>query len=1039
MGASSSNENNKNGYIIWIDKNVNNEENTYYIKYLQKRNFIIHAYDDIQLGLNEILYNKEQYFKDIYIILSGSFYQDFILKFKNQLQDIYVASKIVIFTKDKESFLENNSKIKDIIDNKFYNLGGIQTLFKGVYEDFLIKKFWKKEIKINNKPLNSDINGEQYTFEYINDILELYLPVFYKSLIKLNENDSLDELTHYLYDTYKGNNFIKELFEPIVGIENIPLGILCKYYARLYTMNTQFYKDLNESLRKSNLLLKEEELLFSANKNNYHSITFIKSFYEGIKLGIFHVDLKEKLYRFSWMKQEEINNIKEYITKKKPGIPAANFFSKTFLSFSEDEKVVRDFYEDSKNNKINYEKNNLVPVFFHLIKEVDINESLFSHIKIDDISVYPDEKEILFLPFTSFEILKVIPKTNVKSISNKKKPDYYIIELTYLGKYEKELKNIEKEVKIPNTIFRSYLEEPNLIEANQDITNKKITNKYDEYERSCKKRNNDIYIIYEVKEENLDENHYVQIFGRNLEENGTDFVRENKDKIKIIINNEEKALEYKYKLKKGYNKVVIKLNSEEIDNLGYMFCGCSCLKTIDGLRYLDTKNIKDFSKMFYGCNLLKNINALENWDVSNGNNFEGMFAECNLLKNINALENWNVSNGNNFRGMFYNCELLLDIKGLQNWDVSNGKDFEAMFRECKSLSKIEALKKWNVSNGNNFSNMFYGCKSLSYIKELESWIVSKGNNFEGMFAECNSLNDINALEKWDVLNGNNFLGMFYNCKLLTDITALQNWNVSNGINFSKIFWGCELLLNIKGLQNWNVLNGKDFEGMFYGCKLLSEIKALENWNVSKGTNFSRLFYLCNSLSDIKGLQNWNVSNGNTFSYIFYECTSLSDIKSLENWDVSKSNNFECMFYNCKSLPNINGLQNWNVSHGNIFGGMFWGCESLSDIKGLQKWDVSNGYNFSGMFFKCISLSEVNALEKWNVSNGNNFDRMFCLCRSLSDITALENWNVSNGKSFLTMFSGCYSLSNFEPIWKWNTNGYLSILMTTNGAIIERYN
>ena len=201
MDSSSSS---KNKYIIWIDKNVNNEENQGYANQLKNENYILETYTDIESGLKEFLYNKEEdekkekkiHFKDIYLILSGSFYQDFILKFKEHLKDIYIVPKIVIFTSNKE-FLEKNAKIKDIIENKFYNLGGIQTLFKDVYEKFLIEKTWKKEIKIENISLNNDIKGEQYTFEYINNILELYLPVFYKSFFKLNEKDNFDELTHY--------------------------------------------------------------------------------------------------------------------------------------------------------------------------------------------------------------------------------------------------------------------------------------------------------------------------------------------------------------------------------------------------------------------------------------------------------------------------------------------------------------------------------------------------------------------------------------------------------------------------------------------------------------------------------------------------------------------------------------------------------------------------------------------------------------------------------------------------------------------------
>jgi len=403
MGTSSSK---KNGYIIWIDKNVNNAENKSYLSLFKKGNFEIDTYKNIESGLNKIK-DKKIKFKDIYLILSGLFYQEFILKFKENLKEIFVVPKIIIFTSDEELFLEKNSNIKDIIENKFYNLGGIQTYIEGVYDDFLINKLWKKNYNKENLNFYTEIEGDQYTFEYINDIIELYFPVFFKSFFEINEKDIFDELTHYLYESYKENKDIKELLEPIDGIPEIPLEILCKYYARLYTIESDLYKDLNKKLRKRNLVLKEEELLFSANKNNYYSITFIKSFYEGIKLGCFNFDLKEKLYRFSCLNKKEIDKINVYIKNKKPGIPAANFYSKTFLSFSEEEETANDFYEDYKKDKANNEEKNLVPVFFHLIKNEDINKSLYSHIKITNISKYPREKEVLFLPFTCFEILSV--------------------------------------------------------------------------------------------------------------------------------------------------------------------------------------------------------------------------------------------------------------------------------------------------------------------------------------------------------------------------------------------------------------------------------------------------------------------------------------------------------------------------------------------------------------------------------------------------------------------------------------------------------
>ena len=521
--------------------------------------------------------------------------------------------------------------------------------------------------------------------------------------------------------------------------------------------------------------------------------------------------------------------------------------------------MANNFYKLYKKN--NRDKNkNLIPIFFNLINKENINRSLYSHIKIDNISFYTSEKEILFLPFTSFEILKIIPKEEKekdkkKTISNKKNVEYYEIELTYLGNYRKELENIEKEEKIPDTEYKQSLEESNLIEIKKDITNKNLIDKFNEYEKSFKKNNEDIYIIYDVNEKYIDKDGYVSIFGKNDNQKGSDFVKENKNKIKIIINNKEKPLEYTYKLKKGYNKIIIKLNDDnDIYNLEYMFSGCTCLKSIEGL--------KNFSCMFYHCLLLSDIKALENWDVSNVKDFSCMFSQSNSLFDIKPLQNWNVLNGNDFTFMFNRCELLSDIKPLENWDVSNGIYFRGFFKECKSLSSVKPLENWNVSNGIDFSYLFYECFSLLDLKGLEKWNVSNGNNFDSMFYICESLSDIKSLQNWNVLKVNNFSNMFGHCKLLSDIKPLQNWNVSEGKKFSNMFWGCESLSDVKPLQNWDVSKAEDFSLMFCQCKSLSDIKPLEKWDVSNGKNFFNMFDACDSLTDRTPIQKWNTHGFN---------------------------------------------------------------------------------------------------------------------------------------------------------------------------------
>ena len=79
---------------------------------------------------------------------------------------------------------------------------------------------------------------------------------------------------------------------------------------------------------------------------------------------------------------------------------------------------------------------NLSKVLFIIEKDEIMNYSLSTHSDIENISKYPSEKEVLFFPYSSFEIKEI--KQNKKS-KNDNDENYYEIKLLYLGKYIKEI------------------------------------------------------------------------------------------------------------------------------------------------------------------------------------------------------------------------------------------------------------------------------------------------------------------------------------------------------------------------------------------------------------------------------------------------------------------------------------------------------------------------------------------------------------------------------------------------------------------------
>jgi uncharacterized protein YbaR (Trm112 family) len=239
---------------------------------------------------------------------------------------------------------------------------------------------------------------------------------------------------------------------------------------------------------------------------------------------------------------------------------------------------------------------------------------------------------------------------------------------------------------------------------------------------------------------------------------GTEFVRKNRNSIELIIDGKKNVLVDSMQLKKGDNAITI-LIKNKLTNLSHMFNGCSTLKNISELSYLDTRDVTDFSFMFWGCSSLNDIKPIENWNVTKGKNFQSMFGGCSSLEDIRPLQYWNVSNGNNFSAMFYFCSLLLNIKPLQKWNMSNSTNVSGMFSKCKSLSDLKPIEKWDVSKCNNFSAMFFECESLSDLSPLQRWNVSKGNVFARMFCDTKTLSNAELLHAWK-LSKENFNSMF---------------------------------------------------------------------------------------------------------------------------------------------------------------------------------------------------------------------------------------------------------------------------------------
>ena len=274
-------------------------------------------------------------------------------------------------------------------------------------------------------------------FDYIDDIEQLIIPIFHKVLIDMSY-DSFDYYTLSMYDEFsKDNSNIKKLLNQVICFKRPPIEILCKYYIRAYTMKSPLYGNLNQDLRKKIIT-----------KN----LPFIKLLYADLKLKSLPLAINQHLYRGTGISDKEIVKLKDYIKNKKEGLPSAIVFSKSFLSFSKERKIAIDFFRNKKDN--------CSRVLFIVDKDKDLDYSLATHVDIEEISYYQYEKEVLFFPFSSFEI------KDIKEVNERKYE--YEIKLLYLGKYVKEIekdKNIVGKGKaIPDSKLKDELIKEGLIQ-----------------------------------------------------------------------------------------------------------------------------------------------------------------------------------------------------------------------------------------------------------------------------------------------------------------------------------------------------------------------------------------------------------------------------------------------------------------------------------------------------------------------------------------------------------------------------------------------
>ena len=234
--------------LIWIDQNVNNEENQGYqkeIKKLMKVN--LSCFTEVSKGIE---YLKKLEFVRTYIICSGRLYIDFIIEFKSNINDLMICPKIIIFCGDKISYLKRN-KDNDVleINHPFFNSGGVQDHINDV-KKFLGDKGPTIEPISNEMIYHVE---DKLTFQTISNECELILPLFFCEYIKKPVEEKVNEFNEYIFKRYCDRYELNEIFSQLVQTKKIPNEILFKFWLRAYSSEGNLSKDINEELKTNHL------------------------------------------------------------------------------------------------------------------------------------------------------------------------------------------------------------------------------------------------------------------------------------------------------------------------------------------------------------------------------------------------------------------------------------------------------------------------------------------------------------------------------------------------------------------------------------------------------------------------------------------------------------------------------------------------------------------------------------------------------------------------------------------------------------------
>ena len=383
--------------IAWIDPKVNSPENKKYQNELESHKQIeLECFTSVEEGIKLL---KRKKFQNTIIITSGRIFPKFYEEFSKCTDQICLIPKIIIFTGNAEKYISDNRNSLPLKD-PFYNNGGVIDKLSD------LKKFIESSMNQNNPGFEGN-NDEKFQFEDIADKNDLILPIFYPDYLKTCPENEIQKFNEKILSENKEVTKIESIFSQLTASGNIPINLLTKFWVRAYSAHASFSKNMN-----GNLVL-----------GGYKEYSpFILKLYESVEKCVFNID-HSTLYKGIIVDERAWKPLFDKFKSNNNNLPAAILYGASFFSFYKDERIVEKSKEKRKGEISRFE------TFIWLILEGIGN---YRYIKNQacinkEVSYSESDDEVLFFPFSCFEIKKV----------EKKGDKEYVITLNYLVEYQK--------------------------------------------------------------------------------------------------------------------------------------------------------------------------------------------------------------------------------------------------------------------------------------------------------------------------------------------------------------------------------------------------------------------------------------------------------------------------------------------------------------------------------------------------------------------------------------------------------------------------